>query len=434
MTPDELRHLLRRTEYTASPARVAELSGRPRPDVVDDILDFSRNPSDSESPPPTALPSGRVSISRNNLVWWWLHRMATVPRPLAEKLTFFWHGHFTSELEKVGEPEYMLSQNRLYRSMATGDVRLLTQAMSIEPAMLRYLDNNRNLKSSPNQNFARELLELFLLGIGNYSETDVEGVSRAWTGHTVDPNSRSYVFRPVLHDAGSKTIFGSTRNWDGPDVVNEILRDNPSLRLLSARLVTRKLWEFLAHPGPDPTLVNTLAEEFVDSGLDIRTLVRAVLMRDEFYGLTAVQGLVRSPVDVVVAGARVSGIAVNQFALVTLLEGMGQVPFDPPNVSGWRSNSSWINTSAWGSRMSCLGLLAQQMRMSGRFSVFAMLTPEQAADRAADLVGIGPLSLPTRAALIDLIRAERRIAVAGGVTEVQSLLAAVLNSPEFHIA
>lgn len=433
ISSDDLGHLLRRTEFVARPSRLNELAGRTREQAVDDILDFSRNPSDSVDPARSTLSDGRSVISLPSLTLWWMRRMTTVPRPLHERLTFFWHGHFTSEYDKVSSGDSMLAQNRLYRSAAIGGYRELAQAMAVTPAMLRYLDNARNLKSSPNQNFARELMELFLLGIGNFSESDVEAMARAWTGHSIDATSNQYVFRATQHDYGNKTLFGVTRAWDGPEAIDHILRDSPELASKAARLIARKMWEYFAGPPPSADLESRLAGELIDSGMSIRALVRAVLTHDEFYSSATRRGLVRTPVEMVASTAIVAGVDVSR-VMISGLEAMGQIPFEPPNVSGWRSNSYWINTSAWNARLNLAGVAAKLMRESGAFNVFGSSTPAQCVARAAEIARCGPLSNNTTSSLIALVEAERRLAAPGGSTETQSLLAAVLACPEFNLS
>ena len=222
----DIAHLLRRTEFVARPARVAELSALSIDDAVTSVMDFAPNGNPTVPPSLAVHNSADSYTQRVTAFHWWLDQMATRPRPFQEKMTLFWHGHFTTEWDVVGRSDHMMRQNQLYRSQGLSNFLSLTQAMSIEPAMLIYLSNATNVKGTPNQNFARELMELFTLGVGNYSEDDVAAAARAWTGHNYNGTTALYEFRPTRHDIGNKTFFGTSKNWDGPDIVNEILRDN----------------------------------------------------------------------------------------------------------------------------------------------------------------------------------------------------------------
>ena len=195
-----------------------------------------------------------------NLQAWWLDRMATTTTPLQEKLTFFWHGHFATANYKVDDTRLMYQQNALFRSMAGGNFRDLVQQLSLQPAMLIWLDNDPNTKGHPNENFARELMELFTLGVDQYTQDDVVASARAWTGHnTLDGDRTQYHFYPNRHDTGLKTFMGVTQNWDGPDIVNFILRDDPTRKPIAARFIATKMWSFFAYPNPDDDIVTTLA-------------------------------------------------------------------------------------------------------------------------------------------------------------------------------
>ncbi|MFM8563826.1 MAG: DUF1800 family protein [Acidimicrobiia bacterium] len=428
----DLEHLLRRTEFVARPARVSALSSLTLEQAVDDILDVSLNPSDATDPATVTDSQGRPTIRPEVLVNWWLDRMVAVPRPIAERMTFFWHGRLTSAYEKVTSPFLLLAQNRTYRRLALGDYRALLHAMAIDPAMLLYLDNARNVKAAPNQNFARELLELFTLGVGNYTEADVAGVSRAWTGHTYNRTTASYTFNPANHDKGQKTIFGVTRAWDGPDVLDHLL-DDATLRTIASRHLARAMWESFAHPGAPANVVNQLADGFVAGGFDIKALVRSMLLRPEFYSQTAKTGLVRPPVDYVVAVLEASGFAASVANPLYHMVNMGQVPFNPPNVSGWRPNSAWINATAWAARMSLAGKVAVQMQASGRFGGFGSLSAPAVADRTSNIARVR-LSARSRAVIEGIVTTERRFALAGSAGEVGSSIAATFDSPEFNLS
>jgi uncharacterized protein (DUF1800 family) len=273
--------------------------------------------------------------------------MATVPNPLQEKLALFWHGHFATSADKVGSALDMYDQNHLFRTAGAGSFENLVQKMSVQVAMLVYLDNEPNSKGSPNENFARELLELFTLGVNQYTQDDVVAAARAWTGHNVDYNvtPRAYRFYPERHDTANKLFLGTSRNWDGPEIITRVLTVEPQ-RTIAAKFIAKKLWTFFAYPNPAQGIVDALAQTFVDSGLDVKALLRAIFLRDEMYGTTARQGLVRSPVEWVVACLRATQMTAKQVNPQWWMEQMGQQLFYPPNVAGWKNNAYWLNSTA----------------------------------------------------------------------------------------
>ena len=431
---DDITHLLRRTEFVARPARVSALTPLDLSAAVDDVLNVGLNPADTLPP--------FLQAHNENMTWeqfvasvhWWIDRMVDVPRPVQEKMTLFWHGHFVSGWEKVFRTDAMLSQNRLYRQRALGDLRLLAQAMAIEPAMLLYLDNAESVKGNENQNFARELLELFLLGVGNYAESDVEAAAKAWTGHNLDWNTYRYVFRPGDHDTAQKTFFGTTRDWNGPDIIDHVLRDNPSTRAVAARFISKKLWEFFAYQGPSADLVNALADGFITSGLDIRSLLRAILLHPEFYSQRARQGMVRSPIDYVVALMEATGHRCATLHPEWFFEDMGQVPFNPPNVSGWRLNGYWVNSATFGGRASIARHATWSMREDGGFDHLKQLTVPAAIAEMATMFRLVPLSSTTDAALTTWLQGERSVEPWGGWWQPTNLLTMSMLTPEFHVA
>jgi uncharacterized protein (DUF1800 family) len=429
-------HLLRRTEFVAKPARVAELSALASIDAaVDNVLDIAQN-GNPQVP-------GEFTYHDENNGWeqyvgavnWWLDAMRTRPRPLQEKMAFFWHGHFTSSWwDGVGRADHMMHQNQLYRSQALGNFHTLTQAMAIEPAMLVYLNNADNRKGSPNQNFARELMELFTLGVGNYTEDDVEAAARAWTGHNADWPQYQYQFFPNRHDTGNKTFFGVTKNWDGPDIINEILRDNPGKRQVAARYIANKLWSFFAYPGGPAAVVDSLAATFVASNLDVRALMRALLTQPEFYSATAKQGLVRTPVDWFVALSFYTGLTPDALGVSWQGERMGQSLFNPPNVAGWKANSAWLNTSAISGRAQMARHVTWKLRDKDGFASLNTMTVPAAVDFVANYFGIAPLSATTRNALISAHQAERSAQSWASWWAPTNLLTMAMTAPEMHMA
>jgi uncharacterized protein (DUF1800 family) len=358
----DLEHLLRRTEYVARPSRIAELSGLSIEAAVDDILAVPANPG-----------SANLTESENwkrgeQLTHHWLDRMAhDSPRPIQEKMGFFWHGHFCSELGKVGSADLMQEQIDTFRHGALSNVRTLAIEMSIQVAMLRYLDNNQNRNTSPNQNFARELMELFLLGVGNYTEADVEAATAAWTGHTDDWRNGEYAWRADWHDAAPKTFLRRTIN-NGGDLKQhgqetiEVMLGNGTIpatapknagrpsKEVAAEFLSTKLWiEFAGTEPPAPVLA-ALRDAAIADNFEIRPWLKVLLTRDEFYSPAVKQGLVRSPVEFVVALLHATGRRSAAATPLWLMQGMGQRPLFPPNVSGWKHNSYWVNASAMAKR------------------------------------------------------------------------------------
>lgn len=418
------------------PARLAALTGGlSRESAVDDILDVTV---------PVAVPAyidhdiaGHGYDQWVYAVKWWLDRMVDSPKPMLEKMTWFWHGHFCSSWEKVTSAEAMMAQNKLFRDSAVGNFRALTQAMSVQPAMLYYLDNVDNVASSPNQNFARELLELFTLGVGNYSETDVTAAARAWTGHGIDGQTHQYKFRSNHHDNTDKTFMGVTRNWNGPDIIDHILQENATKKLVACKFLTKKLWEFFAHQNPSQTIIDQLAQVFYDNDMAIKPWVKAMLMHDEFYSATAMQGLVRSPVDFMVATMYHSGFRGADLNPQWYVDRMGQVPFAPPNVAGWKTNGYWVNTSLFGGRADFARDVTWRLRENDNNNVgwngAVQRTPDETVDHVAQMFGLD-LSTETRNALVSFVTVQRAHESWVGWWEATNLLTMAMMTPEFHVA
>ena len=361
----DIEHLLRRTEFVARPHRVNQLESLPTLDAcVDDILQVPVDP-------------GTVTFAQahqwhrgNELIHFWLDRMAhDSPRPIQEKMGFFWHGHFCSDVMKTGSIDLMHEQIQLFRREGFGNLRSLAKRMSTQVAMLRYLDNNQNKRTSPNQNFARELMELFLLGVGNYTEADVEAGTAAWTGHTDNWETGAYVWRSDWHDGAPKSYLGRTINlggdWTshGAETIDVILgngvvpsgaavvanRGRPTAHV-AAEFIARKLWTAFAGTTAPDGVVAGMRDAALGSDFSIQAMVRAMLLRAEFYSDDVRRGLVRSPVEYVVALMSATGLRSVEHTPIWLLEGMGQRPFSPPDVSGWKHNGYWVNASAMAQR------------------------------------------------------------------------------------
>lgn len=423
----DIAHLLRRVGFGGTRAEVDSLAELDWEVAVERVLDTSAVP-----PADVGLPD--LSPTRSwwdryvDMTWFWLERARTTPVPLAEKLVLFWHGLLCSSLDKVGDHQMMFDQNQLFRSHGLGDVVSLYQSMAVQPAMLRYLDGDRNRVGAPNENFSRELMELFTLGPGHYSQDDVVASARAWTGHGVAADG-SYRFNPARHDDGIKTFLGTSRNWDGPEVVDHLF--NGPTRQVAARYLAARLWSFLAYPGPEAALVAELGAAFLAADLRIDALVRAILLRPEFRSPAARHALVRSPVEYVVAAMRHTGTPCSTARPEWYLEGLGQQPFYPPDVSGWRQNGYWLSASASWRRSAFADRLAWRLSEAGVLAGSESKPVEVAVDDALTLCGIHHPSDRTRQALAAYVRAERSTT---RWAERRGLLFLTLLTPEFQVA
>jgi uncharacterized protein (DUF1800 family) len=278
---------------------------------------------------------------------WWLWAMLRTPHPLREKMTLFWHNHFVSSIAKVQRAELMFKQNKLLRQYALGKFGPFLLEISKDPAMIVYLDNNSNVKGRANENYARELMELFCLGVGNYTETDVREAARAFTGwHTDD---EEFEFSERYHDNGEKTLFGEKGNLNGDDVVRLCLKKD-----CAARFIARKLYHFFISESnkPPDALIEPLAASFRKSDYDIGALVKTILRSRHFFSEYAYRRRIKSPVEFTI-GAVLSIVApevlskknLPQQPLISKLDSMGQQLFAPPNVKGWPGGKNWLNTS-----------------------------------------------------------------------------------------
>jgi len=272
---------------------------------------------------------------------WWLDRMITTPAPLVEKMTLFWHGHFTTAAVQKGvSPAAVLAQNALFRSFAVGNVRELTQRVARDPAMLIYLDNVHNAATHPNENFARELMELFTLGIGNYTEADVREAARAWTGLRIRRTTGEVYLDARLHDSGVKTVLGRTGPLDGSDVVDAIF-EQPA----AARFLATKLLAFFVYADPEPDLIEVVAQQLRAHDFVLAPVLTTLFSSRVFFSDRAYRALVKSPVEFVVGSYRLFGVDVADPVALGALRRMNQTLFYPPNVKGWPGGAAWLSTA-----------------------------------------------------------------------------------------
>ncbi len=282
----------------------------------------------------------REEVARRlaDLRTWWIRRMIRSPRPLEEKMTLFWHSHFATQADKVASPLMMYRQNELLRRHALDFLGVIVLAVSRDPAMVRFLDLETSRKGNPNDNFARELMELYTLGEGNYSEQDVREVARAFTGATI--KDEQYHFDAAQHDEREKTVLGKTGPWDGRAVIDILLEQESASRLLP-----RKIASFFGRPDPEPQVLAALSAHFNEVFYDVRELLRVLFMSEWFYAPETRRARIKSPVEYVVGAYRQFGVTRPPAEITALaLRRMGQELFNPPDVDGWKEGATWINT------------------------------------------------------------------------------------------
>jgi uncharacterized protein (DUF1800 family) len=358
---DDARHLLNRAGFGATASEIERYAGLSREQAARKLLEGSRTAA-LTPPPAWTTESGALRYPRRGedasdmerklfqqeqvregleLRGWWVAEMLATPSPLTERMTLFWHNHFVSSQQKVKLSLLMYRQNVTLRANALGNFGDLLHAVARDPAMVIYLDSAQNRKGSPNENFAREVMELFTIGEGHYTEQDVKEAARAFTGWSIDRDSGRFVFRRFIHDDGVKTVLGKSGNFDGDDVL-DILLAQPA----TSEFVVRKLCREFVSPVPDERDVARIARRFRDAHYDIKVALNGIFTSDAFYAKENRASLVKSPIDLVVGTLRQFDMTPSEptpFAVAAA--GMGQNLFSPPNVKGWPGQETWINTS-----------------------------------------------------------------------------------------
>ncbi len=394
MGMDDARHFLSRTGFGGTLGEIVELSRYSRQEAVERALSgpgggaatataTSRRPitGAAVTPPPAWVsgpfvsprglrddPEARRELQQQEarrgfeLRGWWLAEMLATPQPLQERMTLFWHNHFTSSQQKVRFSQLMYRQNQLLRRHALGNFAELLHAVSKDPAMIVYLDAATNRRGQPNENFAREVMELFTLGEGHYGEADVREAARAFTGWSIDPDSGEYRWRPFMHDGGAKTVLGRSGDFDGGAVL-DILLAQPR----TAQFIVAKLWREFVSPAPDAAEVRRIAGRFRDSRYDIRTALRELLLAPAFWAAENRGTLIKSPAELVVGTLHQFDVSYGDPLPFTLLmASLGQNLFSPPNVRGWPGGEAWITSASLLGRKQFLERLFRGQEVAGR--------------------------------------------------------------------
>jgi uncharacterized protein (DUF1800 family) len=425
---------MRRAGFGATRDEVERLAEQGYEETVDQLINPTAPPVDEfllwRYHPITEVPGGAADPGQAN----WLYQMVNTKRPLEEKIALFWHHVFATGNAKVDNCNHLLEQIQIFRDRGMGNYRNLLVEMAKNPAMIFWLDNNENHRHAPNENWGRELLELFSLGVGNYTEKDVFECSRAFTGWTIGakmprfPYGRFpwvFEYRPEDHDFTEKTFLGHTGNFNGEDII-DIVVQQPAC----GKFIARHLYNFFVADEPqvpawnieeprDPEAVETLRETFVSSGLEIKPVLRTMFNSDFFK--ESVYQKVKSPVEVVVGTLMLTGDLAGPDPR---LEGMGKEPgymgqaiLDPPSVEGWHTGKEWINSGSLVKRVNFVADRVSDTELPGVKSIVkrvaesngSAMTAEALVDQCLDLMGPIEMGEHTRRELLSHAESEGSI-------------------------
>ncbi len=439
--PDSVRlgHLLRRAGFGASPDELAAYQKLGVAGTTQQLLNY-------ESAPNPVLDRMTQLFSfdfanAHDLQRWWLMRMLYTTRPLEERMTLFWHGLLTSARSKV-RADMLYVQNQFLRSHALDTFPNILKGISKDPAMMIWLDLQTNRKGHANENFARELMELFSMGVGNYTEQDVRESARAFTGYSLTYHGKQvnnvfnppdYVFNPRLHDDGPKTFLGHTGNFTGDDII-DIIVAQPA----AAEYLCRRLFAWFAYDDPEPAVLKALTKTYFATNYSIKALVQQVLTSPAFYSARAYRATISSPTDYVVGSVRGLGMITEGNTLPNMMPAMGQELFNPPNVAGWPGGTNWLNSGTWLTRLNYANSVAasQVAWPKGAASVQGWLHQQTNGNvaAAADLLVAqlldGQIGPAQRQVLLDYAN---NAALTSDV-RYRGLTYLVLGLPEHHLA
>ncbi|MEI6763892.1 MAG: DUF1800 family protein, partial [Actinomycetes bacterium] len=363
------------------PAAQAKLLTPPATDVGLSTIaepDFpDRGPFPTAGTPARTAFAAAMQSDRLNLELWWLDRMVLADHALTERLTWFWHGHWATSMGKVEYARPMKMQNDTLRANALGNFNQMAQVMVIDPALMFWLDAGANVKQSPNENLARELMELFVLGVGRYTEDDVRGVSRSLTGYNVSRSASTFTFNPNRHDATSFPILGTAGTWDAASIIKFLVARSDNQKFITDRLWFRMMSTALPTPSD------------VGNAFANREILPAVQKMATYVTSTdPLMSQVKSPVEWAVAACRALKVTPskvqNRAQIINYLDKLGQYPFNPPNVGGWPFDEAWLNIASTQYRIGFAGNLIAQ----GDLSPIAGLSGLTMENAIADWLGI----------------------------------------------
>ena len=460
-----MAHLLRRAGFGATRDELEVCVAQGYDAVVEDLL----HPSDPQNMPDDIIRRSHVEQSELRLLdgagAYWMYRMITSRCPLEEKIALFWHGLFATGYTKLNQAKVLLNQVNMFRQYGLGNFPTLLVELSKDPAMIIWLDNNDNHKTAINENYGRELLELFSMGIGNYTEEDIKECARAFTGWTLGnaeymsvrasrdsiwPYSRiawHFEYREHDHDEGEKTFLGETGNFNGEDIINIIARQEST-----AKFICTRLFQFFGADEVDEDgeeVIQAMMQSYFDSGYEIRSVLRTLFHSEYFRSEQARFARVKGPVETVVGAVRLAGTyrtptqGVDQLARQALF--MGQGIFQPPSVEGWHEGIEWVDSGSLVERVNFVGQQLGNPKNPGVRAIIERLaterdgtwTPDDLVDQCLDLIGPVSVSPETRSVLVQFASLEGDLSLedreSGSEQRVGDLLRLVTATREFQL-
>ena len=421
-------HLYRRAAFGATTEQLQLASNRDLDSMLNELFDPNRNTPQFQTASQQLAQSALSAGDSKGLAVWWLRDMLETQTPLWEKMTLFWHGHFATGADKVKEPQVMLAQNRILHEHALGDVSKMVHAISQDAAMLVYLDSAVNRKAHPNENFARELMELFCLGEGNYSERDVQELARCFTGWEVRRNQ--FRFNTFQHDTGMKELL-KRQVESGQEAVDAVLQ-HP----LASLFIVGKLFRFFIadEPAPPAALLQPLADQLVADKWNLQKTLKRMLGSQLMFSPLVRGRKIRSPIDWALNWMNACQLTTNLKKVSDALAELGQSLFYPPNVKGWDGGRAWINSSTLVGRTNLVSQLTRDASTRWHGASMPEFWREQKVYKPSDLcewLELNMLASPLRPASRD--RLEAAMQAAGGMGRVEDCLTLAAALPEMQI-
>jgi uncharacterized protein (DUF1800 family) len=430
--PQQIAHLLRRAGFGAGQSELHEYNALGFNGAIDRLINYSQVQDDVD----VRLKSLNLDLTKiADMQRGWLIRMIYSRRPLLEKMTLFWHGLLTSSYTKLGGVRhygYLTTQNDFLRAHAFDTYDNILLGITSDPAMMWWLDLRLSQKNSPNENYARELMELFTIGVnGGYTQTDVHEAARALTGWQLKNADTAATYNPAQHDDGAKTLLGHTGNLDYHDVIR-IVASHPA----TGPFLCRRLFSFFVHANPTVDELKPMIDAYNHSGHNIGSVMRAMLTSPAFIASHSYRARIKSPIEYLVGAVRQLGIQTNGQALGTVTTLMGQTLFNPPNVAGWpgdNDSAAWLNTGTWLERVNFINALLDTAAVNDNSPVQQALasqgakTPEQIVDYFTTLMIDGQISNDRRQMLLKALGQD------GNLQGIRAMLYVLMTGPEYQL-